>query len=162
MKGPYRFFSIAVVVAILALMAGCGSGASTGATKTPSTKAPAAKGKSGVLNSQQNAGDADWVKTLDPAIVTDSVSISDIEMVNANLVKLDYPSLKVIPDLASSWTTSANHLVWTFHLRPNAKFSNGDPVTAEDAAWSITGPCCQRRSRRWLPRTWVISSVPAT
>jgi oligopeptide transport system substrate-binding protein len=135
MNGPYRFFSVAVMVAILALMAGCGSGSSTGTTKTPSSTA---KGKVGVLNSTQNSGDADWVKTLDPAIVTDSVSISDIEMVQANLVKLDYPSLKIIPDLASSWTTSANHLIWTFHLRPNAKFSNGDPVTADDAAWSIT------------------------
>lgn len=138
MSGAHRYFSIAVMVAVLAMVAGCGSGSSTGTTKTPSSKTPVSKGKSGVLNSAQNAGDADWVKTLDPAIVTDSISISDINMVNANLVKLDYPSLKVIPDLASRWTTSANHLVWTFYLRKNAKFSNGDPVTAEDAAWSIT------------------------
>lgn len=135
----HRVLSIVVMAAVLALTAACGSGSSNGNTSNSgTTKTPVPKGKSGILNSAQNWGDADWVKTLDPAIVTDSVSISDISMVNANLVKLDYPSLKIIPDLASRWTTSSNHLTWTFYMRKNAKFSNGDPVTAADAAWSIT------------------------
>src|SRR5438270_8893829 len=58
-----------------------------------------------VLNLNNNAGDADFVKTLDPAIPTDSISYYDIQLVNANLVKASYPSLKVIPDLAT-WTVS--------------------------------------------------------
>ncbi|MDQ2745041.1 MAG: peptide ABC transporter substrate-binding protein [Chloroflexota bacterium] len=133
-----RVLSIVVMAAVVTLMAACGSSPS-GATSKGSgkTSTPAAKGMAGVLNSEQNQGDAQWVSTLDPAIVTDSISIYDIELVNANLVKLDYPSLKVIPDLASRWTTSSDHMTYTFYIRPNAKFSNGDPVTAYDAAWSI-------------------------
>lgn len=41
----------------------------------------------------------------------------------------------VEPAIATSWTTKGN--VWTFHLRNNARFSNGDPVTAQDFVYSI-------------------------
>ncbi|MCL6443286.1 MAG: peptide ABC transporter substrate-binding protein [Alicyclobacillus sp.] len=37
-----------------------------------------------------------------------------------------------VPGIATKWTTSKDGLTWTFYLRPNAKFSNGDPVTAQD------------------------------
>jgi oligopeptide transport system substrate-binding protein len=38
----------------------------------------------------------------------------------------------VIPGAAESWDVSADGRVWTFHLRPTARWSNGDAVTAED------------------------------
>lgn len=41
------------------------------------------------------------------------------------------------PGLASSWDISSNGFVWTFKLRPNAKFHNGAPVTASDIAFSL-------------------------
>jgi oligopeptide transport system substrate-binding protein len=44
---------------------------------------------------------------------------------------------KVIPGVASRWTTSKDGLVWTFFLRPNARWSNGEPVTAEDFVYSF-------------------------
>lgn len=40
-----------------------------------------------------------------------------------------------VPQLAT-WETSADGLIWTFHIDPNAKFSDGTPVTAEDAEFS--------------------------
>lgn len=124
---------------VLLFISGCESSSSNGRGHPSGTVTPlVTKGKAGVFRSDQNAGNAVWVNTLDPAVVLDSASISDIDMVNANLVKLDYPSLKVIPDLAKHWTTSSNHLTWTFYIRKNAKFANGDRVTAADAAWSIT------------------------
>ncbi len=39
--------------------------------------------------------------------------------------------------VAASWEVSADGLSWTFHLRPNARWSNGDPVTAEDFQFSF-------------------------
>jgi ABC-type oligopeptide transport system substrate-binding subunit len=90
-----------------------------------------------VITLNVQSGDADFVKTLDPALPIDAVSYYDVQLVNANLVKLSYPSLKVIPDLAT-WTVSRNHKVYTFTIRPNARFNNGDPVNAQDAAWSMT------------------------
>ncbi len=44
----------------------------------------------------------------------------------------------LIPDLASSWTVSADKTVFTFHLNPNAKWHDGQPVTADDVAYSFT------------------------
>lgn len=37
----------------------------------------------------------------------------------------------VVPGIATSWAHNKNNTVWTFKLRNNAKFSNGDPVTAQ-------------------------------
>jgi peptide/nickel transport system substrate-binding protein/oligopeptide transport system substrate-binding protein len=126
-----RLLAIAAVVTLVAVMAGLGH------TRASTTRSQA-HAPSGVLRWYGNAGSADWVATLDPALVSDSISIYAIDMVNANLVKLDYPSLKVIPDLASRWTVTPNHQVYTFFIRKNARFSNGDDVTAADVKWSIT------------------------
>ena len=38
----------------------------------------------------------------------------------------------VVPGAAASWTTSPDGLTWTFALRPDGRWSNGDPVTADD------------------------------
>jgi peptide/nickel transport system substrate-binding protein len=53
-----------------------------------------------------------------------------------NLVDIQSGVSGVVPDLAESWDTSTDGLSYTFHLRP-AKFSNGDPVTAEDVKFSL-------------------------
>src|SRR3954452_4767028 len=84
-----------------------------------------------------NVGSNDWVTTLDPATVADPMAIADIQMMHAGLVRVSYPYLTVVPDLAR-WTVTPDRRVWTFHIRPRARFSNGDPVTASDAVWSLT------------------------
>ncbi|MGB8842111.1 MAG: peptide ABC transporter substrate-binding protein, partial [Aliidongia sp.] len=43
----------------------------------------------------------------------------------------------VVPGIATSWDTSPDGLRWTFHLRPDAKWSNGDPLTSEDFLYSL-------------------------
>jgi len=52
-------------------------------------------------------------------------------------------SLEPVPALAERWSISENKTQWTFTLRRNARFSNGDPIRAEDfrAAWiSVLAP----------------------
>lgn len=44
---------------------------------------------------------------------------------------------EVIPGVAKSWEISPDGVTYTFHLRDNAKWSNGDPVTAEDFVYSF-------------------------
>lgn len=55
-----------------------------------------------------------------------------------------YPSLDTIeqdgtvkPYLADSWTTSSDKLTWTFKIHKGLKWSDGKPITAEDAAWTF-------------------------
>lgn len=44
---------------------------------------------------------------------------------------------EVVPGVAESWTTSADGKTWRFTLRTNAKWSNGEPVTAADCVFSL-------------------------
>lgn len=53
------------------------------------------------------------------------------------LTKLDPQTSMAVPALAVSWDVSADGRVYTFHLRPYARWSDGDPVTAGDFAYSF-------------------------
>lgn len=44
---------------------------------------------------------------------------------------------RVIPGAAASWTESADHLTWTFTLRPDERWSDGSPVTSADFLYSL-------------------------
>jgi oligopeptide transport system substrate-binding protein len=46
-------------------------------------------------------------------------------------------STKQLPGVADSWEHNEDSSIWTFHLRTNARWSNGDPVTATDFAFSL-------------------------
>jgi peptide/nickel transport system substrate-binding protein len=54
------------------------------------------------------------------------------------LVRLDMnDTSKIKGDLADSWTVSDDGLTYTFKLKPDLKFASGNPITAEDVAWSF-------------------------
>ena len=74
--------------------------------------------------------------TLDPHLTGDVASAVYIVEVFGGLVTLDR-DLEVAPDLAKDWEISNGGKTYTFHLREDAKFHNGRPVTAEDVKWSI-------------------------
>jgi peptide/nickel transport system substrate-binding protein/oligopeptide transport system substrate-binding protein len=79
---------------------------------------------------------AGQIQTLDPAIAGDVSSIQAVEMVFTGLVQLD-DQLNLRPQLAQSWDVGPDGLTWTFHLKPNLKFSDGTPLTSNDVAYSI-------------------------
>ena len=83
-------------------------------------------------------------ETLDPALVQDMSSHQFVGLIFSGLVTLD-ADLQVIPDLASSWEIDETGTVYTFYLRPEARFHNGDPVTAEDVVYSIDRACDPER-----------------
>ncbi len=72
--------------------------------------------------------------TLDPQLAESNDAFNVILDSFAGLIALDAQG-KVHPELASSWEDS-NHTVWTFHLRPDIKWSNGQPITAQDLVYS--------------------------
>ena len=80
----------------------------------------------------------DDIITLDPG---EAFEISTAE-VTANtyskLVNLDLnDTSKVVGELADSWTISDDGLTYTFKLKPGVKFASGNPVTADDVAFSF-------------------------
>ncbi len=76
--------------------------------------------------------------TLDPHLVTDGTSYGIVIEIFSGLVRLGPNTLNPFePDLAESWSISNGGTVYEFKLRNNLKFSNGDPVTAQDFKWSF-------------------------
>jgi oligopeptide transport system substrate-binding protein len=73
--------------------------------------------------------------TLDPA-VADAETDQEIQQNMFNgLTKFDN-NLNVVPDIAKSWTVSSDGMTYTFTMRQDVTFSNGDKVTAKDVLYS--------------------------
>jgi peptide/nickel transport system substrate-binding protein len=75
--------------------------------------------------------------TMDPFIPSDNGSIYAIAQVCEPLVLADDTGKGLEPGLAESWEASADNLTYTFKLREGIKFSNGAPVTVDDAVFSL-------------------------
>ena len=78
-------------------------------------------------------------RTLDPRKSTGTPDSTIQAQLFEGLTVLDAKET-AIPAVAQSWDLSADGLTYTFHIRANAKWSNGDPVTAHDFiyAWTTT------------------------
>ena len=74
--------------------------------------------------------------TLDPHLTTDATSATIIIEVFGGLVTIG-TNLDIVPDLAERWDVGGDGKVYTFHLRQDAVFHDGKPVTAQDFKWSI-------------------------
>ena len=75
-------------------------------------------------------------QTLDPQIADDYSAMVAIEALYEGLVRLDAEN-QPYPGVAESWTSNADFTEFTFHLRSDAKWSNGDPVTADDFVFAL-------------------------
>lgn len=73
--------------------------------------------------------------TVDPARAENAEEFRVVNDLFAGLVDFDQAN-KPIPGLASSWDISPDGKTYTFHLRPNLKFSDGTPITAKDVVYS--------------------------
>src|SRR5476651_2001942 len=71
------------------------------------------------------------------------------------------PQLNVIPGVAEKWDISADGLVYTFHLRADAKWSNGDPLTARDFAWSFQRILSPKLASEYSYMLWPIKNSQA-
>jgi oligopeptide transport system substrate-binding protein len=71
-------------------------------------------------------------RTIDPAQASRLDEFRLITALFEPLVRLDPATLQPGPALACSWEVSADRLTWTFHLDARARWSDGQPVVAED------------------------------
>ncbi|HLX70656.1 MAG TPA: peptide ABC transporter substrate-binding protein [Verrucomicrobiae bacterium] len=116
--GLRRIVFLLGVVAILSLLAGCGKQESRAAV--------------GDREQILLLGNGTEPQDLDPDIVTGQNEFYIIMSLLEGLVNYDPHDLHAIPGVAERWDISPDQKVYTFHLRSNAKWSNGDPVTARD------------------------------
>jgi oligopeptide transport system substrate-binding protein len=126
MQGQMRsplMLSSSVLCLLTMVLSACGQISASNHQKAPNSKQVLV---SGVVD----------INTFDPALASDINSASAIQMIFTGLVSLD-DNGNVQKQLADSWEFSPSNLTWTFHLKPNLKFSDGKPLTSHDIAWSI-------------------------
>jgi peptide/nickel transport system substrate-binding protein len=67
---------------------------------------------------------------LDPAIVTDGMSLNVARLAMEGLTRYKAGTFEVVPSLATSWETSRDGKIWRFKLRHNVKFQDGTSFNA--------------------------------
>jgi peptide/nickel transport system substrate-binding protein len=76
------------------------------------------------------------IDSMNPFVAQSDYSYVAFQYVYPQLVQYN-AQLSIVPDFATSWQRSADGLTWTLHTRPHVRWSDGRPLTAADAAWSI-------------------------
>jgi len=123
MRISVRAVQAAAVAALAVLAVGCGSDSDAGGNGN------------GVIDQVININWGAEPPSLDPGLATDTTSGDVITNIMDPLVKLD-KDLQPTPSLAKSWTVSKDGKTVTFELRDDGRWTNGDPVTAQDFEWS--------------------------
>ena len=77
------------------------------------------------------------INSLDPARAFCDTCQIFMSNVYETLVGLGKDNATLTPRLATSWEANADQSQFTFHLDPDAKFSDGSPVEAKDVKWSF-------------------------
>jgi ABC-type transport system substrate-binding protein len=113
----------------LALLAAVGGGCGGGSSSSSGTSA---SGKNTILR----IGTTYYIDSLNPLLAYEPQASNAFTMIYPQLVQYG-PGLKIAPDWATSWEESKDGLTWTFHLKPGGKWSDGVPLTAEDAVWWV-------------------------
>ncbi|MBM7441734.1 ABC transporter substrate-binding protein [Streptomyces sp. HB132] len=80
---------------------------------------------------------AQSVDSLSPFLAQRLVSTSIHRLMYDYLTNYDAKDSRTIPGLATEWETSADKLTWTYTIRSDSKWSDGEKATAEDAAWTF-------------------------
>src|SRR5205085_4378804 len=75
-------------------------------------------------------------KVFDPARAAAPPDTDAVRALFEGLTDYEPGTLRPVPAVASRWERSEGGRVWTFHLRPDAQWSNGDAVTAQDCVRS--------------------------
>lgn len=109
------------VIFAVAVMASCGGG---------KEKAGGAAGEKKLVIALMSSP-----TNLDVRVGNDNVSGRMFDLVYGGLVKVT-PNFDYAPDVAEKWETPDDKTI-VFHLNPNAKFQNGQPVKASDVKWTI-------------------------
>jgi peptide/nickel transport system substrate-binding protein len=92
-------------------------------------------GGSGILR----VGTTSYIDSFNPFNYIETQSTVAFNMLYPQLIQYRYGprGYTIEGDWARSWTTSKDGKTWTFKLHPNTRWSDGTPLTADDAAWTV-------------------------
>ena len=121
------FGAVGVGIIAASLLAACGSGSSHNSSSSSSG------GDTLVVDTSFNLKTADPGRMFEPTGLLVDHAVYDTLLTFANS-----DMTKPVPDLASSFTASADAKTYTFTLRSDATFSDGTPITSDDVVFSLT------------------------
>jgi peptide/nickel transport system substrate-binding protein len=132
-RGSTIGMSVPLLGAILAACGGSSGSSSSASSASSSSTSAAAPTKGGTLR----------VASVTPAAAVNPLTVSDaggLTMLNQTGEFLIFDSnlkLMLQPMLALSWSPNTDGTVWTFKLRPNVTFNNGQPMTSADVVYTF-------------------------
>ena len=143
MKFAQSFRLVAVATILASFLSACGNKSDT--SNVPSAPPPAgalppsplvAKCEPGVRGGRLVIATFVDPKTFNP-ITANEVSSTDVTLkINGKLCIIDAPSQEAKPGLAESWTVEPDNKTWTFHLRKGVRWSDGQPLNADDVVFT--------------------------
>jgi peptide/nickel transport system substrate-binding protein len=104
-----------------------------------------------------DVGDPQGIDSMSPLIGVTAAAYEAWNIQYATLTDKAAKDFSVIPGLAESWEGSDDGLTWTYKLRPNMKWSDGKPLTAEDIAWTVN----TSREEEWFNHFAVTQNLTA-
>lgn len=101
------------------------------------------------------------LQTLDPATVTGVPEGRAIRMVYEGLLVSHPETLEPLPGMAETWEVSEDGLTYTFHLRKNAKWTDGSLVTADDFLFSLERFLNPKTAAQYAYMLWYVKGAKA-
>ncbi|WP_099205579.1 peptide ABC transporter substrate-binding protein [Scatolibacter rhodanostii] len=138
MKLAKRLMAVLLSGVMTVSLAACGGNSAPTSSDASASKSDSSTAASEATPTETTSGDNVLnvmveieVASLDPQIATDGTSFEVIAGYTDGLMQMDEHG-KAVAAIAESYDLSEDGLTYTFHLRDDAKWSNGEPVTAAD------------------------------
>lgn len=142
-----RMSSATALLCVISVLAGCGK------RETAADE--------GIRSKTLLIGNLAEPATLDPHVATALTEMNVLIALLEGLTSLDEKTSEAVPGVAERWDVSADGLVYTFHLRADAKWSNGDRVTAQDFAFSFRRILLPKFGASYSYMLWPIKNAEA-
>jgi peptide/nickel transport system substrate-binding protein len=124
MTSKFRLGVAVMTTAVVVALSGC--------TSSGGSQAGGSAEQGGVLR----VGISAAIDSLNPFVSQSDYSSIAYQYVYPHLIEYD-AKLNFVPSFATKWDTSADGKTWTWHTVPGAKWSDGKPLTAKDAAFTL-------------------------
>lgn len=98
-------------------------------------------------------------RDLDPQIATSQEEFTLTKALMEGLTELDPKTALPIPGVAERWEVTPDGKFWTFHLRADARWSNGDPVTAGDFVYGFRRMLTAELGTEYAPQLYCLAGA---
>ncbi|HAV62933.1 MAG TPA: peptide ABC transporter substrate-binding protein [Verrucomicrobiales bacterium] len=100
-------------------------------------------------------------RDLDPQVITALTDSWILQTLFETLTTIEPATSKPVPAAAHRWEVSEDGIVYTFHLRPEARWSNGDPVTSADFMFAYERMLTPALATEYSYMLWPVKNAEA-